>query len=83
MADLNSILLSKAEPQLGFLNPWIYKKGYKGLTDIVDGGSKGCTGKDMYSGLPTPLVPNATWAAVEGWDPVTGMLFLSCWHSGC
>lgn len=28
----------------------------------------------MYSGLPTPIVPNATWAAVEGWDPVTGML---------
>jgi hypothetical protein len=27
----------------------------------------------MYSGLRTPIVPNATWAAVEGWDPVTGM----------
>lgn len=75
MADLNSILLSKGKPTLGFLNPWIYQKGYEGLTDIVDGGSTGCTGIDMYSGLPTPIVPNATWAAVEGWDPVTGMTF--------
>ena len=74
MANLNSILLSQGKPQLGFLNPWIYDMGYQGLTDIVDGGSEGCTGKDKFSGLPTPIVPNATWAAVEGWDPVTGML---------
>jgi tripeptidyl-peptidase I len=74
VADLNSILLSKGKPPLGFLNPWIYQKGHKGLTDIVNGGSKGCAGKSMYSGLRTPIVPNATWAAVEGWDPVTGML---------
>ncbi|ERF71269.1 hypothetical protein EPUS_05321 [Endocarpon pusillum Z07020] len=72
VADLNSILLSKGKPQLGFLNPWIYQKGYKGLTDIVDGGSRGCRGFSIYSGLPAPRVPNATWAAVEGWDPVTG-----------
>lgn len=81
MANLNSILLSKGQPVLGFLNPWIYEKGHKGLTDIVDGGSRGCTGRDIYSGLPTPIVPNATWAAAKGWDPVTGMLFQSCQSS--
>ena len=69
---LNSARLSKGRKPLGFLNPFIYKKGYRGLTDIVDGTSRGCTGTDIYSGLPAPFVPNAGWAAVEGWDPVTG-----------
>jgi tripeptidyl-peptidase I len=73
VSNLNRILLAKGRPVLGFLNPWIYAKGYKGLTDIVHGGSKGCTGIDRSSGLPTPIVPNATWLATEGWDPVTGM----------
>ncbi|KAG8529478.1 uncharacterized protein KY384_006115 [Bacidia gigantensis] len=64
---LNSARLSEGRKPLGFLNPFIYKYGYKGLTDIVDGSSKGCTGKDIYSGLPTPFVPGAGWAAVKGW----------------
>lgn len=57
---------------MGFLNPWIYSVGYKGLNDIVVGGSRGCTGKDIYSGLPAPFVPYASWNATPGWDPVTG-----------
>ena len=69
---LNSARLSEHRKPLGFLNPFIYKYGYRGLTDIVDGTSKGCTGTDIYSGLPTPFVPGAGWAAVKGWDPVTG-----------
>ncbi|KAL9098583.1 MAG: hypothetical protein Q9163_005792 [Psora crenata] len=69
---LNSARLSQGRRPLGFLNPFIYKYGYKGLTDIVDGSSKGCTGTDTYSGLSAPFVPNAGWAAVPGWDPVTG-----------
>ena len=69
---LNSARLSEGRRPLGFLNPWIYRRGYRGLTDIVDGSSKGCTGTDVYSGLPTPFVPGAGWAAVKGWDPVTG-----------
>jgi tripeptidyl-peptidase-1 len=52
----------------------IYKFGLNsGFTDIVDGGSTGCTGKDIYSGLPTPFVPYASWNATPGWDPVTGL----------
>lgn len=27
----------------------------------------------MYSGLPGPLVPYASWNATPGWDPVTGL----------
>lgn len=69
---LNNARLSAGQPPLGFLNPWIYSVGKYGLTDIVDGGSDGCTGVDGYSGLATPVVPYASWNATEGWDPVTG-----------
>lgn len=69
---LNNARLSAGKPPLGFLNPWIYSEGYKGLTDIVNGGSSGCSGIDIFSGLSTPHVPYASWNATAGWDPVTG-----------
>lgn len=69
---LNNARLAAGMPSLGFLNPWIYEQGYKGMNDIVEGGSRGCTGRSIYSGLPTRLVPYASWNATEGWDPVTG-----------
>ncbi|KAI4146303.1 MAG: hypothetical protein L6R39_003502 [Caloplaca ligustica] len=72
VALLNGARLAQGRKPLGFLNPFIYKYGYRGLTDIVNGGSKGCTGRDIYSGLPTPVVPGAGWNATKGWDPVTG-----------
>ena len=49
---------------MGFLNPWLYKIGRGGFTDIVDGASQGC---------PRSLVPNAGWNATAGWDPTTGL----------
>ncbi|KAH7419956.1 peptidase S8/S53 domain-containing protein [Cadophora sp. MPI-SDFR-AT-0126] len=70
---LNNARLSAGSKPLGFLNPWLYSVGKKGLTDIVGGGSKGCTGVDVYSGLPAPFVPYASWNATQGWDPVTGL----------
>ena len=70
---LNNARLSVGQPPLGFLNPWLYSAGKNGFTDIVHGGSKGCTGRDIYSGLPTPFVPYASWNATKGWDPVTGL----------
>ena len=73
IALLNAARIDAGKSPLGFLNPWIYSEGYKGLTDIVDGGSTGCTGRDQYSGLPTPKVPYASWNATQGWDPVTGL----------
>ncbi|XDG00477.1 hypothetical protein ABKA04_000092 [Annulohypoxylon sp. FPYF3050] len=56
---VNDALISSGKPALGFLNPWLYSKGYKGLTDITQGSAVGC-GVD---GFP----------AKEGWDPVTGL----------
>lgn len=38
---------------------------------ITQGKSVGCTGQS-YSGLPSPVIPNAGWKAVKGWDPITG-----------
>ena len=73
VALLNAARKSNGQPTLGFLNPWLYSTGKLGLTDIVDGGSKGCIGKDIYSGLPSPLVVGAGWNATTGWDPVTGL----------
>ncbi|PQE05720.1 tripeptidyl peptidase sed3 protein [Rutstroemia sp. NJR-2017a BVV2] len=70
---LNNARLSAGKRPLGFLNPWLYSQGKQGLNDIVHGGSRGCTGKDQYSGLPTPFVPYASWNATAGWDPVTGL----------
>ncbi|KAK4214963.1 hypothetical protein QBC37DRAFT_481788 [Rhypophila decipiens] len=72
---LNNARLSRGLRPLGFLNPWLYSVGVagRGFTDIVDGGSTGCTGTDVYSGLPTPFVPYASWNATAGWDPVTGL----------
>ncbi|CAI6333564.1 unnamed protein product [Periconia digitata] len=69
---LNNARLSSGKPALGFLNPWLYSTGHRGLNDITRGGSRGCTGRDIYSGLKTPYVPYASWNATAGWDPVTG-----------
>jgi tripeptidyl-peptidase-1 len=70
---LNAKRLQSGQPTLGFLNPWLYETGAKTMTDITEGGSSGCTGRDIYSGLKTPLVPGASWKAVPGWDAVTGL----------
>lgn len=72
IALLNNARLASGMPVMGFLNPWIYQVGYQGLNDIVDGGSEGCTGRSIYSNLPSPRVPYASWNATEAWDPVTG-----------
>ena len=58
---VNDALLAAGKPTLGFLNPWLYKKGYQAFTDITKGSALGCneTGLD---GFP----------AAKGWDAVTG-----------
>ncbi|KAK8069568.1 hypothetical protein PG994_006184 [Apiospora phragmitis] len=72
---LNNARIKDGMPPMGFLNPWLYSTGLEGggLTDITAGGSVGCTGKSVYSGLPSAYVPWASWNATEGWDPVTGL----------
>ncbi|KAI1183607.1 tripeptidyl-peptidase 1 precursor [Nemania serpens] len=56
---VNDALLASGKRPLGFLNPWLYSVGYKGLNDITSGSAVGCN----VAGFP----------AVKGWDPVTGL----------
>jgi tripeptidyl-peptidase-1 len=55
---VNDALISSGKPALGFLNPWIYSKGYKGFTDILSGSTASCG----VAGFPV----------TAGWDPITG-----------
>ena len=55
---VNDALIADGRRPLGYLNPWLYKRGYKGFNDITNGSSVGCGG----NGFPTGA----------GWDPVTG-----------
>ncbi len=65
--------LSKGQKPLGFLNPWLYQDGYRGLTDIMHGGSRGCFDVALGSGLDAPEVPGAGWNATKGWDAASGL----------
>ncbi|KAH9026297.1 subtilisin-like protein [Lactarius deliciosus] len=56
---LNGWLISIGQPPLGFLNPWLYGRGFQGLNDITEGSNPGCN-LDGFS-------------AIAGWDPVTGL----------
>ncbi|KAF5021346.1 hypothetical protein F66182_6614 [Fusarium sp. NRRL 66182] len=71
IALLNNERFKKGKPALGFLNPWLYKRGRKGFTDITQGRTVGCLGTSR-EGLPSPKIPNAGWDAVKGWDPASG-----------
>ncbi|KAJ8463281.1 hypothetical protein ONZ51_g10360 [Trametes cubensis] len=62
-ALVNDRLVSAGRPPLGFINPWLYKEGYKAFTDITTGES---------TIMCTENVTN-TIEATEGWDPVTGL----------
>lgn len=76
VALLNDARLKAGMPQLGFLNPFLYSIGYKGLNDITMGGSVGCTGVNGQNGqniTGASIIPYATWNATVGWDPVTGL----------
>lgn len=58
LALVNDALVAAGKPVLGFLNPWLYSKGYTAFNDILSGSSVGCN---------TPGFP-----AQKGWDAVTG-----------
>jgi tripeptidyl-peptidase-1 len=50
---------------MGFINPWLYSRGYAGFTDVTNGSSFGCNtagfparpGWDAVSGFGTPSFP--------------------------
>jgi len=56
---LNDARLKAGKPSLGFLNPFLYSQGFKGLNDITVGHNAGC-GTEGFN-------------ATVGWDPVTGL----------
>ncbi|KAF8138893.1 peptidase S8/S53 domain-containing protein [Boletus edulis] len=56
---LNDARISAGRPPLGFLNQWLYEKGYAALNDITVGNNPGC-GTEGFN-------------ATIGWDPVTGL----------
>ncbi|KAH9036741.1 subtilisin-like protein [Lactarius deliciosus] len=56
---LNDWLIMTGQAPLGFLNPWLYGRGFRGFNDITEGSNPGC-GTDGFS-------------AIAGWDPVTGL----------
>jgi tripeptidyl-peptidase-1 len=58
IALVNDALIAAGKPTLGFLNPWLYSKGFQAFTDITSGSTRGCDG----AGFP----------AAKGWDPATG-----------
>lgn len=39
---VNDALISSGKPPLGFLNPWLYKSGYQGFTDVLSGNTSSC-----------------------------------------
>ncbi|KAL9064217.1 MAG: hypothetical protein Q9161_009011 [Pseudevernia consocians] len=55
---VNDALAAEGKPALGWLNPWIYSKGFGGFTDVVAGSNPGCN----TAGFP----------AKKGWDAATG-----------
>ncbi|KAJ3261974.1 hypothetical protein HK103_003817 [Boothiomyces macroporosus] len=59
VSNLNDYLLGQGKPPLGFLNPWLYSKGFNGLNDITSGSNPGCNTNGFSAG--------------KGWDPVTGL----------
>jgi tripeptidyl-peptidase-1 len=55
---INDALIGSGKSPLGFLNPWLYSKGFEGCTDIVGGQADSCG----TAGFPV----------TKGWDPSTG-----------
>ncbi|KAJ0163802.1 Tripeptidyl-peptidase sed4 [Colletotrichum tanaceti] len=73
---LNDARIRTGQPAMGFLNPWLYKRGFKGLTDVSTGVAKGCDGTDLQAKKPLQgagVIPFASWNGTQGWDPVTGL----------
>ncbi|KAJ7639487.1 family S53 protease [Roridomyces roridus] len=58
IALINNDLIATGQSPLGFLNPWLYANA-DALNDVTAGSNPGCS--------------KSGFAAVSGWDPVTGL----------
>ena len=65
VAKLNEVRLARGDRPLGFLNPWLYKRGFAGFSDVKVG--RNC---DLPANETCPL--NVGFPAVQGWDAATG-----------
>lgn len=71
IANLNRIRWQQGKPSLGFLNPWLYSlPPGKGLTDIVDGYSVGCSSTNFTKATGAEF---GLFNCGPGWDAVTGL----------
>ena len=73
---LNAMRLDAGLPTMGFLNPWLYRLGGFGLTDIVAGSAVGCQGRNSQTQQDVEgasIIQWASWNSTMGWDPVTGL----------
>ncbi|KAL8389062.1 hypothetical protein RB595_008817 [Gaeumannomyces hyphopodioides] len=65
VALANDRRMRAGKPSLGFLNPLLYSEQLKGaFNDVTRGTSGSCSSRDHTE---------FGWAALEGWDPATGM----------
>ncbi|MCJ1442334.1 MAG: hypothetical protein MMC23_002828 [Stictis urceolatum] len=77
---VNDALIAAGKPPLGFLNPWLYKKGFKALNDITSGSAAGCgtkgfpaqKGYDAVTGFGTPDFKKLVASALESYGGYTG-----------
>lgn len=68
--------MSHGKSPLGWLNPWLYKKGKAAFVDVTEGNTKGCnttgftatTGWDAASGFGTPRFTKLLEEAGLGWE---------------
>ena len=67
IALVNDALLADEKPPLGFMNPWLYKEGWKAFRDVTVGSNRGCN----TSGFPAL----EGWDAASGWGTPVGYLF--------
>lgn len=75
-ALLNDARFRAGLPALGFVNPFLYARGFAGLNDITTGAAVGCGGVDLQNGIVIAgagIIPYASWNATVGWDPATGL----------
>lgn len=65
VALANDKRMRAGKPPLGFLNPLLYSERVKSaFNDVTSGTSGSCSAKEHTE---------FGWAALEGWDPATGM----------